>query len=86
MMVRIPESVGLKLPWVQVATPCFTVQMAAGEENGHFKSDLTHCFGVQGQAVRSGKTGVSPHQKWVRAGFASTEPHQAVSSLLPLAV
>ena len=77
---------GLKLPWVQVVTPCFTVQMAAGEKNGHFKSDLTHWFDVLGQAVRSGKTGLSPHQKRVKAGSVSTEPHQAVSSLLLLAI
>lgn len=86
MVVWLPESVGLKMPWLQVVTPCFTVQMAAGEEDGSFKSDLTHWLDVLGQAVRSGKTGVSAHQKWVRAGSASTEPHQAVSSLLPQAI
>lgn len=86
MVVRLPESVGLKLPWVQVVTPFFTVRMATGEENGCFKSDLTHWFDVLGQAVRSGKTCLSPHRKWVRAGSASTEPHQAVSSVLPLTI
>lgn len=86
IMVSLPESVVLKVPWVQAVTTCFPVQMAAGEGNGSFKSNLTHWFDVLGQAVRSGKTGLSPHQKWVRAGSASAESHQAASSLLPPAI
>lgn len=85
-VVQLPESVGLKLPWVEVVRPHFTVQIAASEANGHFKSDLTHWDGALGQMLRNGKTGLSPHQKWARAGSASTEPHQAVCSLLPLAI
>lgn len=86
MVVQLPESVGLKLPWVAVVTPHFTVRIAASEENGCFKSDLTRWDDALGHVVRSGKTGLSPHRKWERAGPDSTEPHQAVRSLLPLVI
>lgn len=70
MVVQLPASAGWKLPsYKQPHVSSQRRWLLVKKED--ILRDLTHWFDVLGN--KKGKTGFSPHQKWVRAGPTSTD-------------